>query len=192
VKQKIIYLVRHGKILTDNKKRYIGHIDLPLNDTGWFQANCLRDKLASIPLSRVFCSDLVRSISTARIICEKHGLEPVVRNDLREIDMGLWDGLAFDEVRRSYPGEFEKRGVDIVNYQPPGGESFAKCAARVLSALDEILTSSQGSILIVGHAGINRIIISRVLAIPLKNIFRIPQDYGSLNILICTTNGCGK
>jgi probable phosphoglycerate mutase len=191
VKPKVIYLVRHGEILNDNKKRYIGHIDLPLNFTGLLQATRLRDKLACIPLSSIFCSDLIRSVSTARIICEKQELEPVIRKDLREIDMGLWDGLTFDEVRKSYPGEFEKRGADIVNYRPPGGESFAKCAARVLSSLDDILASVNGSILIVGHKGINRIIISRAQKIPLKNILKIPQDYGCLNILICTDAGDG-
>jgi probable phosphoglycerate mutase len=189
VKPKVIYLVRHGEILNDNKKRYIGHIDLPLNFTGLLQATRLRDKLACIPLSSIFCSDLIRSVSTARIICEKQELEPVIRKDLREIDMGLWDGLTFDEVRKSYPGEFEKRGADIVNYRPPGGESFAKCAARVLSSLDDILASVNGSILIVGHKGINRIIISRAQKIPLKNILKIPQDYGCLNILMCTDAG---
>ncbi|TEB10439.1 hypothetical protein Pmgp_02348 [Pelotomaculum propionicicum] len=116
-------------------------------------------------------------------------MEPVVRKDLREIDMGLWDGLTFDEVRRSYPGEYERRGADIINYRPPGGESFAQCAARVLAALDEILASAHGSILIVGHAGVNRVIVNWAKEIPLKYILKIPQDYGCLNILMSTDAG---
>jgi probable phosphoglycerate mutase len=111
--------------------------------------------------------------------------------DLREIDMGSWDGLAFEEVRRLYPGEFERRSADIVNYRPPGGESFARCAARVLTALDEIIASSYGSILIVGHKGVNMIIISRAKGIPLEDMFKIPQEYGCLNKLIYTV-GCRR
>ncbi|WP_238492597.1 histidine phosphatase family protein [Desulfotruncus alcoholivorax] len=37
--------------------------------------------------------------------------------------------------------------------------------------------------LIVGHAGVNRVIISQLLGMPLKNIFQICQDYACLNIL---------
>lgn len=177
-----ICLVRHGEIAAGYGKRYIGRINLPLNETGVRQAARLRDRLAGYEFDRIFCSDLARSAATARIISENHGLEPVMVEGLREIDMGSWEGLSFDEVRRSFPGEFEKRGSDIVNYRPHGGESFARCALRVLAALDEILAAG-GDILIVGHAGVNRIIISRALGMPMENIFRIAQDYGCLNIL---------
>lgn len=178
-----IYLVRHGEIINNGKKRYIGQTDLPLNDTGKLQATWLREKLAHVPFSRVFCSNLLRSVATADIICEKHALEPVILKDLREIDMGLWDGKDFQEIRWVFPEEFKKRGIDIVNYQTPGGESFAQCADRVIAALNNILADVFGSILIVGHAGVNRIIISWAMESPMGNMFRIRQDYGCLNIL---------
>ncbi|HPZ43715.1 MAG TPA: alpha-ribazole phosphatase [Bacillota bacterium] len=182
-----IYLLRHGEIDTGGKKRFIGHTDLPLSDSGRAQAARLRDELSCVPFSSVFCSDLTRSVMTANIICEKQGLKPVIMKNLREINMGSWDGLSFEEVRRLYPGEFEKRGADIVNYQPPGGESFAQCSARVLSALDEILASAHGIILIVGHKSVNRIILSWAMGTPLERMFEIPQEYGCLNKLVCTS-----
>ncbi len=184
-----IYLVRHGEIVTGGGKRFIGQIDLPLSDTGVRQATRLRDRLAGLKFVRIFCSDLVRSIATARTISQNRGLEPFAVKGLREINMGLWEGLTFDEVRRSYPGEFEKRGSDIVNYRRHGGESFAHCALRVMAALDVILAATCGDILIAGHAGVNRIIISRVLGMPMENIFRIAQDYGCLNILAMDGTG---
>lgn len=184
MKPRKIYLVRHGEIVTDGNRRYIGQLDLPLSDTGRKQAARLRNELACAELQGIFCSDLERSVSTARIICEKQSLEPVAKRELREISLGSWEGLTFDEVRRKYPGEFEKRGEDIFNYQPPGGESFAQCAGRVLSALEEILISLAGNVLIVGHAGVNRIILSRALGMSRENLFKIAQDYGCLNVLM--------
>ena len=189
MESQVICLVRHGEIDTGGKKRYIGHTDLPLSENGRAQAARLRDELSCIPFSGVFCSDLDRSVSTAITICEKQCQKPFIMKGLREIDMGLWEGLAFEEVRRLYPGEFERRGADIINYRPPGGESFAQCAARVMSAFDEILASASGSVLIVGHKGVNRIIISRAKGIPLADMFKIPQDYGYLNILMSTEDG---
>lgn len=187
MKKKIeIYLVRHGEIVNDGKKRYIGQVDVPLNDIGRLQAVKLRDGFKQIPLDKVFCSDLTRAIDTASIICEYQRIVPVAVANLREINMGLWDGREFQDICRSFPGEFEKRGADIVNYIPPGGESYARCASRVLTAWKEILTTAAGSILIVGHAGVNRIIISQALGLAQENIFKISQDYGCVNILLAS------
>ena len=179
-----IYLIRHGQVMTDNIKRYIGQIDLPLSDTGRRQAANLRDEISNIKFDGIFCSDLDRSIVTARIICEKQSVKPQMRRDLREIDMGSWEGVTFDEVRRKYPDQFQKRGEDIFNYQTPGGESFAQCASRVLAAVAEILERTTGNILIIGHAGVNRIIICNTLNMSWENLFKIKQDYGCLNVLI--------
>ena len=179
-----IYLLRHGQIVTDSIKRYIGQIDLPLSEIGRRQAVTLRDEISNIEFDSIFCSDLDRSIVTAKIICEKQSVKPQARRDLREIDMGSWEGVAFDEVRRKYPDQFEKRGEDIFNYQTPGGESFAQCAGRVLAAVAEMLERTTGNILIIGHAGVNRIIICHILNIPWESLFKIKQDYGCLNVLL--------
>lgn len=189
MKPRKIYLARHGEIVTDGHRCFIGQVDLPLSDAGKKQAARLRDELAGVEFSGIFCSDLERSVSTAHIICEKHKLGPVARKDLREISLGAWEGLAFDEVQRRYPGEFEKRGSDIIHYQLPGGESFAQCAYRVLLALDDIVNRAEGNTLIVGHAGVNRIIICRALGMPFENLFRITQDFGCLNELIVGASG---
>lgn len=184
-----IYLVRHGEIAADGRRRFIGQIDLPLSDAGRKQAARLREELSGLKISGIFCSDLGRSFSTARIIGEKHHLEPVARKDLREINLGAWEGLTFDEVCRKYPVDFKRRGEDIVHYRPPGGESYARCAGRVLPALNDIINSTEGDVLIVGHAGVNRIIICRALGLPLQNLFRITQDYGCLNIIALDAGG---
>lgn len=179
---KKIYLVRHGEIVTDGNRRFIGQIDLPLSDTGKKQAARLRDKLACVEFSEIFCSDLNRSVSSARIICEKQKVRPTVNRQLGEIHLGAWEGMSFDKIRSLFPADFDRRGVDIVNHNPPGGESFAQCANRIVAALNEILNGPNGRVLIVGHAGVNRIIICHLMGIPLANLFKIRQDYGCLNV----------
>lgn len=183
MKSRNLYLVRHGKIDTQGQKSYIGQIDLPLSDSGRRQAAKLRDEFSDIEFAGVFCSDLERSFATAQIICEKQRVEPIAKKDLREISLGLWEGLSFDEVRKKYPDQFKFRGEDIFNYRPPKGESFALCADRVLPAVAEIAGGATGDILIVGHAGVNRIILSHVLNISQEYFFKIIQEYGGLNVL---------
>jgi probable phosphoglycerate mutase len=178
-----IYLLRHGDSRQDEIKRYIGQADLPLNADGRAQALCWRKALAHIYLERIFCSDLSRSLETARIIAEGRSepVQPLFK--LREINQGAWDGLSFADVQRLYPSEFERRGADMVTYRTPGGECFADLAARVVPLFVEIVRGSSGNLLIVGHAGVNMVIICHILGMPLENLFRIRQDYGCMNII---------
>lgn len=181
---RLIYLIRHGMIAVNGNKRFIGQIDLPLNEEGINQAKRLRQELSCIRFSSVYCSDLQRSVQTAEIIAARHGLQPVICPELREISLGEWEGRSFEEINRKYPEEFKARGRDIVNYQPPGGESFAQCNQRILDKLEEILRSNSGNILITGHAGVNRLILCRVMGMPIQNLFRVCQDYGCLNLIL--------
>ncbi len=184
-----VFLLRHGDSRQDEVKRYIGHADLPLNAEGRGQALNRQQELAAIPFQRIFCSDLSRSHETACIIAEGRN-EPVQPlHKLREISLGGWDGLTFNEVRRFYPGEYEKRGADMVYYRPPGGECFADVAARVIPLFDEIVRSTSGNVLIVGHSGVNKVILCHILGMPLENLFRMRQDYGCLNVIDCGRDG---
>jgi alpha-ribazole phosphatase len=180
-----IYLMRHGDIRQDNVKRYIGQADIALNALGRAQAISWRQELAGIPLRRIYCSDLSRSHETACIIAEgrKAPVQPLSK--LREINLGAWDGQAIDDVRSHYVGEYEKRGADMVYYRPPAGECFADVAARVIPLFEEIVRNSSGNLLIVGHAGVNKVILCHILGMPLENLFRLRQDYGCLNVIDC-------
>ena len=179
-----IYLARHGAIEPHpGGRRYIGQLDLPLSGEGIRQAEALRERLRDAPLSAIYCSDLRRSVKTAEIIADPHGITPRPRRDLREVSLGEWEGRLFDEVRRQAPGAYHERGRDIVHFRPPGGESFSDCAARVLPALYDILRATTGTILITGHACVNRVLLSRAMGRSLDELFDIEQDYGCLNLI---------
>ncbi len=180
-----IYLVRHGAIqLADDPKRFIGQLDLPLNDDGIAQAKRLSATLSTTSLAAIYCSDLKRCIQTAEVIARDHGLASIAKPELREIALGEWEGLPFDEVRERFPWDYEARGLDPVHYRPPGGESFLDCTFRVIPAFYDILGSTSGNIAIVAHAGVNRIILSQILGRPLEDLFSIKQDYGSLRVIV--------
>ena len=184
MRNKTVYLLRHGKIAIGGEQRcYIGQVDIPLEAAGVCQAERLQARLARVGFAAVYCSDLVRSLETARIIAGKTSARVEVRPKLREINLGEWEGLAFDEVARRFPGEFEARGKDIAYYRTPGGESFADCNQRIVAAFHEIMTEAEEPVVIVGHAGVNRLILCYVLGMPLTNLFRIRQDYGCINVI---------
>lgn len=183
MKPTVLYLARHGAIISISGKAYIGQIEAPLNDEGVEQAWALRKWLEPVRFTQVFCSDLSRAQRTGRIIVGHRARDIQTKKDLREISLGEWEGFSFREIRERFPEEYAARGRDLEHWRPPGGESFADCRARVMKALQEILDQSSGNILIVGHAGVNRLILCEVLGIPLTHLFTLGQDYGCLNII---------
>ncbi len=138
-----------------------------------------RDALAS-----VYCSDLSRSARSAEIVAEPFGLRPVAVPDLRERSFGIWEGMTFAEIRERYPEEFELWAGNPLKYSPPGGESTLQVKERVIRALDGIIGRHDGEHLaIVGHGGVNRVILCHLLGVPMENIFRIEQGHAAVNII---------
>lgn len=182
--KKHIYLVRHGDIGLGREKRYIGQLDLPLSDLGRDQAASLQDLLCQEPLDKIYCSDLTRAQQTADIIASAHQIVPEVCVGLRELNMGDWDGELFAKIKAKYPEAFKQRGENIANYCPPNGESFSDCSKRVIPIFESLTQAEGATILIIGHAGVNRVILCCVLGLSLDNVFRFEQSYGCLN-LIC-------
>lgn len=183
-------LVRHGKIvLPDDQRRAIGQIDLPLSPEGERQADQLGHRFAHAALTHVYASDLERSRRTAERIARRSGAQVSVREDLREVAMGDWEGCTFREIAQRDPQGYQARGEDLANFRVPGGESFADCSLRVVAALDEILATTSGHVLIVGHAGVNRLLLCHMLGMPVAHLFRLAQDYGCLNVVQCGAAG---
>jgi len=179
----MLYLLRHADCRQDAVKRYIGQIDLPLNKTGIEQALCLAREMKDIPFQWIYCSDLKRSYETAKIISGgRHDLICQIKA-MREINLGQWEGLSMEEVARRFPEEYRARGNDPGNFRPPGGESFNDLTVRVIPQYMKLMKASHGNVLIVGHAGVNRVILCHILGMPLSHLFRLEQDYGGMNVI---------
>lgn len=181
-----IYLVRHGKIEWKNKKSYIGQMDLPLSKIGIEQAEKLNTFFSGIPLGKAYSSPLIRCMNTLEIILAGRQI-PIIRMDtLKEIDMGDWDGKTFEEIKNNDPEAYEKRGIEIDHFTPPNGESFLALEQRVMPAFKQIIDehcswqNSDQPIIIVAHAGVIRVIITCVLGLDLKEIFKWPIPYGGV------------
>src|SRR5579863_2609428 len=127
----VLYLVRHGAIVSGTEKSFIGQSDPPLSTEGITQARALRQWLAPVRFSRVICSDLSRSRQTCEIIADQQAHPSETVPALREIGLGEWEGVSFADIKDRFPKEFAARGLDMENWRPPGGESFADCFARV-------------------------------------------------------------
>ena len=134
----MIYLLRHGETIWNVERRLQGQRDSPLTLRGIAQARAvaaLLGKLIKDPSDfTVVSSPLARTWQTAAIVCEGLGLAPAaIRFDdrLKEHDFGAWEGLLWQEVEQAFPDLWVAREADKWNHRVPGGESYAKVAARI-------------------------------------------------------------
>lgn len=178
---RVLYLMRHGDVRCDHVKRYIGQTDAELTELGRQQALQWSREFANVPLRTIFCSDLIRTRETADIIAQKCGAVIRLAPQFREINLGDWEGLKIDDLRFSHPLEYQKRGSNLIHFRPPHGENFKDVADRVVPYFDEAVRTSPGDLLIIGHSGVNRILLCHILGVPLKNFDRFQQDYACLN-----------
>ena len=179
-----LYLCRHGEVTGDGRRRYNGHRDVDITGNGVAQMERLRERLTDKPLVALYSSDLIRTVKGAEIIGERHAAPKVVVPEFRERNVGLWEGMAFEEIQDVYPAEWNAWLGDVMNFKPPEGESLAEVAGRVLPPLREIVEKHMGEeILLLAHGGVNRVILSDAMQLDLKHVFRIEQHYGALNII---------
>lgn len=189
-RRKSVFLLRHGEVqTTSDEKWFIGQTDLPLSERGRRQAQYWRRWLSGVPLSGIIASDLGRCIETARILTADRPLEVTLLAGLREIHLGRWDGMSFRQVFQRWPEQFQRRGMEPARFRPPDGESFLDLRERVIPLFEKAVDQSTGHLLVVAHAGVNRIILCHVLGIAPDNLFRIAQGYGAMNRIDRQTAG---
>jgi alpha-ribazole phosphatase len=181
---RIVLLIRHG-LVSDAEERFSAAADAPMSPAGETQIRTLSERLRPrFTLDAIYCSDLSRSRRTAELIANGAAIPIRVRPALREIDMGDWQGLSRREVAAQRPADYAARGRDIVNFRPPGGESFADLAARALPCWRDIAEDDGTQVVaIAGHAGVNRVILCHLLGAPLANLFRIGQRPACVNLV---------
>lgn len=180
----MIFLFRHGETAAiDGQRRFIGRTDLPLSQAGRDQAARWRQAIKGVAFDRIVCSPLDRCRETARILAEGRKVAPEVRADLAEIDLGQWEGLEMAAAKKLYPDAWQLRGEHLDIYRPPDGESFVDLMVRVWPVFEELVEASAGNLIVVAHAGVNRVLLCQLLGMPLCNLFRLIQDFSALNLI---------
>ena len=184
-----IYLFRHGEIESDGVRRFFGQTNVRLSKRGVEQAKKWQNAFTGTPFDAIYTSDLSRCAETARII--SGGDEAKVRlvPELREINLGKMEGFSMTDFRKQYHDVWKSRGKDIAGFIPEGGESFFSLQRRVMPVFEALSRRHDGNIVMVAHAGVNRVILCHILEMPLSNLFKIDQSYGCLNLLEPYGNG---
>ncbi|MBI4285044.1 MAG: alpha-ribazole phosphatase [Chloroflexi bacterium] len=177
-----LFLVRHGITEFNSNRRFNGHTDAELSETGCRQAEKLRDRLATEHIDAIYASDLRRAVATAAVISSPHKLAVVPCPELREINYGSVEGLTFAEISESYPDVAAACTEWSVHLKFPGGESFDEFRRRVARFLETLQQyTPEQTILIVSHSGPLRVLLCQLLKIGLDCWWQVRFDNGSLS-----------
>jgi alpha-ribazole phosphatase/probable phosphoglycerate mutase len=166
----VVDLIRHGE--PRGGRKYRGQTDDPLSDKGWDQ---MRAAVADErPWDVIVSSTLSRCLEFARELSARHGLPLETDPRLVEIGMGAWEGRTPAELEADDPHQIVRFRDDPLAHPPPGGEPLAAFAARIAAAWRDVLARHAGRhVLIVGHAGVIRMVVREVLEVPLARVYRV-------------------
>ena len=190
-----LYLLRHGETERyEGEFIFSGHVDLDVTEKGKKQLALQAERLKDNPIKKVYCSDLQRSNKGAKTIAAPLDVEVIIDARFREICSGRWDGLTYSQVAEKYPEESKARYDNLVHHRiADGGENLIDVKKRTMKALSIIVEKHRGEeIALVGHGGINRVILAEALGMNLGNILRMEQDFGCLNIIEFYDDGAAQ
>jgi broad specificity phosphatase PhoE len=180
-----LFLVRHGATELSAEDRFAGATDVALSREGHDQVERLSRRLSDDRLTAVYSSPLQRTLDTARAIAHPHGLAPIAREGLREIDHGRWEGLTRAEVESRYADEYARWEADPFTFAPDGGECGLDVMARALPVIRRIVEEHPDeNVAVVSHKATIRLVISSLLGFDARGYRdRLDQAPASLSIL---------
>ncbi|MGH8820848.1 MAG: histidine phosphatase family protein [Rhodoferax sp.] len=150
-----ILAIRHGETAWNVDTRIQGQLDIPLNDTGRWQARRMAQALAHEPIRAIYASDLLRARETALALAATTDLPVLSEQGLREREFGRFEGKTFAEIASLWPEQslrWRKRDPD---FAPEGGESLRQFRQRVTHTALALAERHTGELIaLVSHGGV--------------------------------------
>lgn len=171
-----IILVRHGETEWNVEEIYRGRIDVKLNGVGVKQAELLGRYLSNLKLDAIYSSPLKRALDTANILAQYQNVAVQVTDGLMDLNCGEWQGLSDKQVRKLYPALHEQWRVNPHLVKMPGGEKLEDVRERALGVVDEAVSKHSGSVALVSHRVVNKVLICALLGLDNSHFWNVKQD----------------
>lgn len=171
-----LILVRHGQSQANLERRFAGHTNAKLTETGIEQAKLTAQYIKdNYNISKVYASDLSRAYETGKGISNLLGIEIIKNENLREIYAGKWEGMPFTDIQNTYAEDYSIWLNDIGNAKCTDGESTQELAERFIPAITEIAKENDGqTVAIATHATTIRVTQSMLQTGSLSEMKNIP------------------
>lgn len=178
------YLVRHGQTSWNETHRFQGWLDIGLDTIGMLQAKMLADYFKQEDIKHIYSSDLTRALKTAQLIQQKIECPLTISKNLRELNVGNWEGMTLEEITSEFKPEDQIDEVSLFGRGRSGGESLEEFQTRIVECFNKILDKNQDQdIMIVTHGGVVRVLLCHILGCDISQRNTLKIDNGSFSIL---------
>ena len=186
-----LVILRHGYSEGNKEKRFSGQMNVPLDNVGKNQAESVAKFIAdNFKVDAIYSSDLSRAYDTVKPLADKLGLEIVKDVNLREVDVGKWQGMLIEDAKNEFPEEFAAYKENVGRSRFPGGESYEEAMNRGKDVIEKIAKENDGkTVVIATHGGIIRTLRAAWNRISLDEIKTIPHVPNASATVVAYDNG---
>jgi broad specificity phosphatase PhoE len=184
-----IFLVRHGQTEWNEQNRLQGQKNSPLTKIGKQQAFKVKESLDQHDIHKAYVSPLQRAQDTLDIILEGREIEVIKSDNLKEINLGPWEGKTMEETEQSHPIEFNRFWKNQDKFALPGAETFDQLQSRVVAGLNAIFAKEKsGNVLVVSHWIAIKVALAHYTSTPLQQLSNISNPKNGTFLTL--TNRC--
>lgn len=181
-----LFLVRHGQTQWNLEGKYQGITNTKLTKLGIKQAILAAKYLSKVKFSGFYSSPLGRTIETAEIFKKILKMDYIVKENLKEMNFGKWEGLIFNEIISKYGEDFQNWLKNPFENAPTQGEDFNSLIERGNKEIHSILNehNDDDNVLIITHGGFIVAMLVYWLKISPDRWSSIIQSHGAINIVV--------
>jgi probable phosphoglycerate mutase len=179
-----LHFLRHGQTPLSLADSFCGSgLDPELTSHGRAMAEQFTEAYRETPWKAIYTSTLRRTIETARPLCATLGIDPEIRDGLKEIGYGEWEGLTREAVDAAHHDDYIRWLADPAWHPPTDGELAVVIARRGLAVIEEIRENhDDGNVLIISHKATIRILLCSLLGIDVGRFrYRLVCPVGSVS-----------
>lgn len=155
-----LILFRHGEVDEKHRANFYGQMDVELSEKGKRDSIEVVEILSDLDISTIFSSPLKRALFPATLLSQRKSVPLFIRDDLKEVNYGLWTGKARREVY-SDPLFWERLRDDTIT--PPGGESIRDLRRRAGEFLRYVIGEEGDTGVVFTHGGFLKALMCEVL-----------------------------
>ena len=177
-------LARHGETAWNAAEVFRGRNDIELNDTGIKQVELLAEYLSNMKIDAIYSSPMKRALQTAEAIagCSKLGVS--IAPGLIDFNYGEWQGLPKQQVEGKYKELYAEWVSHPERVKIPGGESLDDVGERAIAVVDEVAGKHEGTVILVSHRVVNKVIICALLGLDNSHFWNIKLDTCGITVFV--------
>ncbi len=170
-----MYIVRHCETDGNARRIFQGHTNLDINELGGKQLEALGEKFENVHLDAIFSSPLIRTKRTANAISKNGNVPIFYRNDLIELNGGVYEAMTYKDIGERYPEFNDMWSKHPWDFAPENGEKMTDAYERIWSAIKSIAEDNKDkTVAAVTHGGVIRCLLCKLLKNDIKKLTEIP------------------